>query len=98
MPELDMLATFALLVWVESQAVRGVSYSLHSPLMTITNTISGMTEVDGMSQLGDRLIPCTILQTLASTAVTLSAFIAHLQSNPINEIWKHLYFLNNHQK
>ena len=32
---------FGVQVWVGSQAVRGVSHSLHSPLMSITNAISG---------------------------------------------------------
>ncbi len=37
-----------------------VSYSLHSPLMNIINTISGMIEVDRMPQLGDGLLLYTI--------------------------------------
>ena len=53
--------------------MRDVSHSLHSPLMSITNTISGMTAVGGMLQLGGRLLPYTTPQILATTAVTLSA-------------------------
>ncbi len=43
MPDAGMLATLALSVWVGSQSVRGVAHALHSPLMSITNAISGMT-------------------------------------------------------
>ena len=68
-----MLATFALSVWVGSQAVRGVSHSLHSPLMSITNAISGMTIIGGMLQLGGGLVPQTTAQSLACGAVGLSA-------------------------
>ena len=50
----------------------GVSHSLHSPLMSITNTILGMTKVDRILQLGDELLSYTIPQALATIAVTLS--------------------------
>lgn len=72
-PDTGMLSTLALSVWVGSQAVRGVSHSLHSPLMSITNAISGMTIVGGMLQLGGGFLPHTIPQTLAVGAVGLSA-------------------------
>jgi len=72
-PDTGMLATFALSVWVGSQAVRGVSHALHSPLMSITNAISGMTIVGGMSQLGGGLLPHTGAQVLATSAVGLSS-------------------------
>jgi NAD(P) transhydrogenase len=62
-----IIATFALSVWVGSQAVRGVSHALHSPLMSITNAISGMTIVGGMLQLGSGHA------LLANGAVVLSA-------------------------
>jgi len=68
-----MLPTFALSVWVGSQAVRGVAHALHSPLMSITNAISGMTIVGGMLQLGGGIMPSNNAQGLATFAVTLSA-------------------------
>lgn len=69
-----IMQTFALSVWVGSQAVRGVAHSLHSPLMSITNAISGMTILGGMSQLaGSSLVPHTAAQALAAGAVGLSA-------------------------
>jgi NAD(P) transhydrogenase len=69
-----IMQTFALSVWVGSQAVRGVAHSLHSPLMSITNAISGMTILGGMTQLsGTSLIPHTAAQALAAGAVGLSA-------------------------
>ena len=68
-----LLPTFALSVWVGSQAVRGVSHALHSPLMSITNAISGMTIIGGMLQLNGGLLPHNLPQGLALTAVVLSA-------------------------
>lgn len=67
-----IMQTFALSVWVGSQAVRGVAHSLHSPLMSITNAISGMTILGGMTQLSGT-VPATGAQALAASAVGLSA-------------------------
>ncbi|GBG26917.1 NADP transhydrogenase, mitochondrial [Hondaea fermentalgiana] len=72
-PDTGLLATFALSVWLGSGSVRGVAHSLHSPLMSITNAISGMTIVGGMLQLGGGILPHTMPQLLGATAVTLSA-------------------------
>ena len=51
----------------------GVTHALHSPLMAMTNAISGMTIVGGMLQMGGGIFPHTTPQILAATAVTLSA-------------------------
>jgi H+-translocating NAD(P) transhydrogenase len=72
-PNAPMMTTFALSCWVGNSCVKGVAHALHSPLMAMTNAISGMTIVGGMLQLGDGLVPTTIPQTLAAAAVTLSA-------------------------
>jgi NAD(P) transhydrogenase len=72
-PDPGMMSTFALSVWVGTGAVQGVAHALHSPLMSVTNAISGMTMVGGMLQLGGGMMPSTAPQYLATTAVTLSA-------------------------
>ncbi len=51
-PNAPMMTTFALSCWVGNSCVQGVTHSLHSPLMAMTNAISGMTIVGGMLQLG----------------------------------------------
>ena len=72
-PQSGMMSTFALSCWVGNKAVEGVSHALHSPLMSITNAISGMTMVGGMMQLGGGMLPTTPAQVLAATAVGLSS-------------------------
>jgi NAD(P) transhydrogenase len=72
-PNAAMMSTFALSCWVGNSCVKGVSHALHSPLMAMTNAISGMTIVGGMLQLGGGLIPHTVPQMLAAGAVGLSA-------------------------
>ena len=72
-PNSPMMTTFALSCWVGNSCVQGVTHSLHSPLMAMTNAISGMTIVGGMLQLGGGLVPGTIPQFLAAGAVGLSA-------------------------
>jgi NAD(P) transhydrogenase len=73
MPDAGMLATLALSVWVGSQSVKSVAHALHSPLMSITNAISGMTIIGGMLQMGGGIVPYSMPQALATTAVALSA-------------------------
>jgi NAD(P) transhydrogenase len=46
-PNAPMMSTFALSCWVGNSCVTGVTHSLHSPLMAMTNAISGMTIVGG---------------------------------------------------
>jgi NAD(P) transhydrogenase len=72
-PDSGMLSTFALSVWVGQGAVQGVAHALHSPLMSVTNAISGTTIIGGMLQLGGGVMPTTVPQYLATTAVSLSA-------------------------
>lgn len=67
-PNAPMMSTFALSCWVGNSCVAGVSHSLHSPLMAMTNAISGMTIVGGMLQLGGGLLPGTVPQGLAAAA------------------------------
>ena len=66
------MSTMMLSTWLGSGAVRNVSHTLHSPLMSVTNAISGMTIVGGMLQLNGAF-PTTIPDYLAASAVGLSA-------------------------
>lgn len=72
-PNAPMMSTFALSCWVGNSCVQGVTHALHSPLMAMTNAISGMTIVGGMLQMGGGLFPTTVPQFLAAAAVGLSA-------------------------
>lgn len=49
----SLMCTFALAGLAGYQVVWGVAPALHSPLMAVTNAISGMTAVGGMLLLGD---------------------------------------------
>ena len=51
----------------------GVAHSLHSPLMAVTNAISGMTAVGGMYAMGGGVVPETGPQALAALATGISA-------------------------
>eukprot|EP01128_Nolandella_sp_AFSM9_P009925 TRINITY_DN663_c0_g1_i1.p1 TRINITY_DN663_c0_g1~~TRINITY_DN663_c0_g1_i1.p1 ORF type:complete len:1033 (+),score=198.48 TRINITY_DN663_c0_g1_i1:351-3449(+) len=74
-PEFVMsLTTFALAFICGYQVVWGVTPALHSPLMSVTNAISGIVAVGGMVLMGGGLLPQTTPQILAATA----AFIASI--------------------
>jgi NAD(P) transhydrogenase len=69
----NMVSTFGLSVIVGYHVVWGVKPALHSPLMSVTNAISGMTALGGMVLMGGGYLPNTTAQYLAVGAVGLSA-------------------------
>lgn len=56
----SMLTTFSLAVVAGYQSVWGVKPALHTPLMSITNAISGITAVGGLLLMGGGVAPHTI--------------------------------------
>lgn len=70
---LTMTSIFSLSVITGYFSVWGVSPALHTPLMSITNAISGITAVGGLLILGGGYLPQTFAQVLASIAVLISS-------------------------
>ncbi|VDM39808.1 unnamed protein product [Toxocara canis] len=69
----QMLTTFALAGIVGYHTVWGVTPALHSPLMSVTNAISGTTAAAALCVMGGGLYPTTPSQALAASAAFLSA-------------------------
>jgi NAD(P) transhydrogenase len=69
----QMITTFGLAGIVGYHTVWGVSPALHSPLMSVTNAISGVTAVGGMWLMGGGLFPHSTAQALAFLAAFISA-------------------------
>jgi NAD(P) transhydrogenase len=87
----NMLTTFALSGIIGYQVVWGVSHSLHSPLMAVTNAISGMTASGGMYIMGGGLVPHTGGQALGFLATTISSvniFGGFLVSKKMLDVFK----------
>ena len=68
-----MLTTFSLAVVAGYQSVWGVRPALHTPLMSITNAISGVTAVGGLLLMGGGYVPHNTVQALAAASVLVSA-------------------------
>jgi len=68
----NMFTTFALSGVIGYQVVWGVVPALHSPLMAVTNAISGMTAVGGMFAMGGGVLPHTGAQAMAAAATAIS--------------------------
>ena len=69
-----MLTVFSLAGLAGYQAVLGVPPALHSPLMSATNAISGMTAVGAMFLLPtSSMVPRGAAQLLGAAALVLSA-------------------------
>lgn len=70
---LTMASIFSLSVITGYFSVWGVAPALHTPLMSITNAISGITAVGGLLIMGGGYLPGTFPQALASLAVLISS-------------------------
>ncbi|RDW62272.1 NAD transhydrogenase [Coleophoma cylindrospora] len=64
--------TFALAGLIGYRVVWGVVPALHSPLMSVTNAISGMVGVGGLFIMGGGYVPGTIPQALGAASVLLA--------------------------
>ncbi|KND86706.1 NAD(P) transhydrogenase, mitochondrial [Tolypocladium ophioglossoides CBS 100239] len=64
--------TFALASLIGYRVVWGVVPALHSPLMSVTNAISGMVGVGGLFILGGGFLPETIPQAFGAASVLLA--------------------------
>ncbi|XP_062333701.1 LOW QUALITY PROTEIN: NAD(P) transhydrogenase, mitochondrial [Osmerus eperlanus] len=69
----QMVTTFGLAGIVGYHTVWGVTPALHSPLMSVTNAISGLTAVGGLSLMGGGLAPTSTAETLAVLAAFISS-------------------------
>jgi NAD(P) transhydrogenase len=70
---LNITTVFGLSVVVGYLSVWGVTPALHTPLMSITNAISGITTVGGLLLLGGGYLPGNFAQFLAAIAVLISS-------------------------
>ncbi|KAI3382254.1 hypothetical protein SNEBB_011436 [Seison nebaliae] len=68
-----MTSTFVLSGIIGYHTVWNVTPALHSPLMSVTNAISGITAVGGMLIMGGEMYPSTTAQSMAALATFLSA-------------------------
>lgn len=68
-----MISKFGLATICGYQTVWGVAPALHSPLMSVTNAISGLTAVGGLMCMGGGYLPDSTSTMLASSAVLASA-------------------------
>merc|ERR1712241_667645 len=70
----NMSTTFSLGCIVGYHTVWSVVPALHSPLMSVTNAISGITAVGGLLLMGGGLYPTNTIQALAAGAAFLGAY------------------------
>lgn len=69
----SMLNVFALSGVCGYKVVWGVAPALHSPLMSVTNAISGTTAVGGMCLMGGGLLPSGLDHVLGASALFMSS-------------------------
>ncbi|XP_063817879.1 NAD(P) transhydrogenase, mitochondrial [Pseudophryne corroboree] len=69
----QMVTTFGLAGIVGYHTVWGVTPALHSPLMSVTNAISGLTAVGGLALMGGSYLPSSTAEGLAVLAAFVSS-------------------------
>ncbi|KAJ7774492.1 NAD(P) transhydrogenase beta subunit-domain-containing protein [Mycena maculata] len=70
---MDNFFTFGLAALVGYRVVWQVAPALHSPLMSVTNAISGMVGIGGLFVMGGGYLPGTIPQALGALSVLLAS-------------------------
>ncbi|CAL1704605.1 unnamed protein product [Somion occarium] len=65
--------TFGLASMIGYRVVWGVAPALHSPLMSVTNAISGMVGIGGLFVMGGGYLPGTVPQALGALSVLLAS-------------------------
>lgn len=68
-----MVTTFSLAGVIGYKVVWGVTPALHSPLMSVTNAISGITAAGGLVLMGGGLLPNNTATSLAAMATLVSS-------------------------
>jgi len=66
------LTTFGLAGIIGYNVVWGVTPALHSPLMAVTNAVSGTTAVGGLMLMGGGIVPATTAQALGAASLMVS--------------------------
>eukprot|EP01087_Luapelamoeba_hula_P024126 TRINITY_DN9070_c0_g1_i1.p1 TRINITY_DN9070_c0_g1~~TRINITY_DN9070_c0_g1_i1.p1 ORF type:complete len:1099 (-),score=198.78 TRINITY_DN9070_c0_g1_i1:65-3361(-) len=69
----QILTTFTLACIVGYQVVWGVTPALHSPLMSVTNAVSGIVGVGGLHMMSGGFVPHDLPSALAASAVFMAA-------------------------
>jgi len=69
----QMMTTCGVSVIVGYHTVWGVSPALHSPLMSVTNAISGLTAAGGLFLMGGGMYPTTVPHGLAAASTFISS-------------------------
>ena len=65
---------FALAVVVGFYVITAVTHALHTPLMSVTNAISGIIVVGALTQINSDSIIVTILAVIATTVASINIF------------------------
>ena len=71
-PFIFRLSIFILSIFIGYYVVWSVTPSLHTPLMSVTNAISGITAVGGMLLMGGGYYPTNTVEGLAASAAFIS--------------------------
>ena len=73
-PAAEVLVVFALAIVIGYYVIGNVHHALHTPLMSVTNAISGIILVGALLQIGQHSLAITIVATVAILLATINVF------------------------
>ena len=71
---INHLTVFALAIVIGYYVIGNVHHALHTPLMSVTNAISGIILVGALLQIGQHSLVITIVATVATLLATINVF------------------------
>ena len=71
---INHLIVFALAIVIGYYVIGNVHHALHTPLMSVTNAISGIILVGALLQIGQHSLVITIVATVATLLATINVF------------------------
>ena len=71
---INHLTVFALAIVIGYYVIGNVHHALHTPLMSVTNAISGIILVGALLQIGQHSLAITIVATVATLLATINVF------------------------
>jgi len=71
---INHLIVFALAIVIGYYVIGNVHHALHTPLMSVTNAISGIILVGALLQIGQHSLAITIVATVATLLATINVF------------------------
>lgn len=88
LPMITLLTIFVLAIFIGYYVISNVTHALHTPLMSVTNAISGIVIIGAILQIGSSNILVTILSFIAIVIASINIFGGFLVTDRMLKMFK----------